>query len=307
MTTALKPSALPPWSAGLIALGLASLGLFGIALTSARRTLRRERSALERKVQAQAEIQRGAQTKNALLGMVSHELRTPLQAIMACADLLSQPCSQDELRAIVERMNRSLDLLSGKLDTFSQYARLASGVEPVRRERFLFADLLHRLRDDHAQEAGQRGQLIVIEMGQGTDLALEGDSIRLRQILDNYVTNASKYSGPGIIRIGCSVLGNEADDAAGLGLGSMFEVFVEDQGPGIAPAECLAIWEPYYRGMRRSNEVKGSGLGLAVVKLLASSVGWEVGARDSVSGGPAFYVRLPGRSAAMPDPVPVAR
>jgi signal transduction histidine kinase len=305
VTTAKKPSAPPAWPAGLVAVGLASLGLFGGALTLACRALRRERSALEREVQAEAEIQRSAQTKNALLGMVSHELRTPLQAIMAGADLLSQPYSQDELHAAVERMNRSLELLSGKLDTFSQYARLASGVEPVRRKRFLLADLLHRLRDDHAQEAGQRGQSIAIEMGQGTDLTLEGDPVRLRQIVDNYVTNAIKYSGPGIIRIGCSVLGNDAGDTAGLG--SKFEIVVEDQGPGIAQAERLAIWEPYYRGMRGPNAVKGSGLGLAVVKLLASSVGWEVGVRDSAGGGPAFYLRLPGRSAATLNSLPVAR
>ena len=124
---------------------------------------------------------------------------------MAGADLLSQPCSQDEVRAIVERMNRSLDVMAGKLDTFSRYARLASGVEPVRRERFDLAELMRRVADDHLQRSRPDGRGIAIEMDEGTSSIVEGDPVRLQQIVDNYVANAVKYSARGDIRIRCSI------------------------------------------------------------------------------------------------------
>lgn len=277
--------------AGLITVGLASAGLLGVALALSLRALRREYRALAGEAQARTDAERDARTKNALLGMVSHELRTPLQAIMANADLLLETHSHDEVHAIVERMNRSLDVMAGKLDTFSQYARLASGVEAVRRERFSLAELMRQLADDHVQQGRPSGQAIAVEMDEGTDRAVEGDPVRLRQILDNYVANAVKYSGGGVVRIRCSMPDLKAAGSAARR--PWVEVAVEDRGPGVTNAERRAIWEPYYRGARCSSQTTGSGLGLAVVRLLASSAGWETGVRDAAGGGPAFYVRFP--------------
>lgn len=286
------PSASPAPLAKLVAIGLASAGVFGVALAAlSLHRLRRERRALANEPQARADTEQDIRTSNALLGMVSHELRTPLQAIMTNADLLLETCSRDEVRAIVERMNRSLDVMASKLDTFSHYARLASGVEPVRRERFSLAELMRRIVDDYVQQGGPSGQAIAIEMDEGPDPAVEGDPVRLRQILDNYLTNAIKYSGGGVIRIRCSMPDLEAAGSAACR--PMLEVAVEDRGPGVTNAERRAIWEPYYRGARGSIQVAGSGLGLAVVRLLASSAGWETGVRDAAGGGLAFYVRFP--------------
>ena len=284
------PSASPAPCAKPVAIGLASAGLLGVALALSRCVLRRRHRTLADEAQVRVELEQGTRTGNALLGMVSHELRTPLQAIMAGADLLSQPCSQDEVRAIVERMNRSLDVMAGKLDTFSRYARLASGVEPVRRERLDLAELMRRVTDDHPQRSRPDGRGSPSRWTRGPVPSSRAiPSVCSRS--STTIANAVKYSARGDIRIRCSMSDVKAGGvAAGC---PMIEIAVEDRGPGIAEADRRPIWEPYYRGARGSGDVKGSGLGLAVVRLLASSAGWDTGVRDVVGGGLAFYVRFP--------------
>ena len=288
---------------GAIVIGVASVALFGLALATHARAARRERRALAKEVRARAGSQRSAQARTTLLGMVSHELRTPLQTLVANLDLLSQPLAPDEFAPVVARMNRAVDLISGRLDNIARYASVESGARPVAQDRFRIAEVLRCVAGEHVLQASQNAQTILVEVAEGADIAVRGDAARLRQILDNYLANAIKYAGHGTIRIGAALKGGEGGGPYPAAA-PMVEAFVEDHGPGVPESERLAVWEPYYRGRRGCSQAEGSGLGLAVVKLLASAAGWEVGVRSGVDGTTVFHVRFPREPGTGQDPSP---
>jgi signal transduction histidine kinase len=247
-------------------------------------------SSPQAEVEDRAEAQRSSQARTALLGMVSRELRTPLQAMLANIELLAVRSPQDGTVDIIERLMRCIELISGQLDNIAHYTRLANGSMEVRRERFIVLDLLRRIVEEHASAANANHQVITLDAPRGADVTIHGDPIRLHQVINNYLTNAIKCAGPGRISVVVRLLSHQFGD---LSVADAVEVIVEDEGPGISDAESAALWEPFVRGDSISRSRRGSGLGLAVVKLLAASVGWDVGVRSETGHGATFYVVLP--------------
>jgi signal transduction histidine kinase len=263
------------------------LGVLAAGMAIGVRQLYRERQAVQREIEARAEAQRSAKARAALLGMVSHELRTPLQTLLVNVDMLAGLGKGEDVDELAARMARALELMSSKLNNLAQYARLASGADVVRNETIQLADVLSGIVESHADRARQRRQAITLVIDDHTPLTVQGDGVRLLQIVDNYVANALKYVGEGSITVRCGVTHHDVTSS------EVIEVCVIDNGPGIPDVEKDRIWEPYYRGVHAPGRVRGSGLGLAVVKLLASSAGWKVGVRSSRNGGATFYVWLP--------------
>ena len=260
---------------------------FAAGLAIGIRLLRRERQAVQHEIEARAEAQRSAKARAALLGMVSHELRTPLQTLLVNLDLLADLQKGDDVDELAARMARALELMSTKLDSLAQYARLASGADVVRNETLRFAELLRGIVDGHVGQGRQHGRAITLDVDDNALPRITGDAVHLLQIVENYLVNALKYAGDGNITVRCSAVHNDRASAKAI------EVGVIDEGPGVPDSEKEQIWEPYFRGRRAPGKTSGSGLGLAVVELLASSAGWKVGVRDTPGGGATFYVRLP--------------
>ena len=276
---------------GFLEFGLFLMSIIGLGVYAYVQFARKERAALKKEAEARAEAQRSAQARAALLGMVSHELRTPLQTMLANVEMLSmQPHKSLVTDRIAELLQRSIEFISGQLDNIAQYTRLASGPVEARREQFSLLELLRRIVDEHAEAVKVHEQSINLDLGDEADITIHGDPIRLQQVVNNYLGNAIKYAGPGSITITARVLSHRFDN---LQVAEAVKVDVEDEGPGIPPSDQAAMWEPFVRGNSALNRRKGSGLGLAVVKLLASSVGWEVGVRTAPGRGSTFYVILP--------------
>ncbi len=246
--------------------------------------------ALNQEAASRAEAQRSVQARTALLAMVSHEIRTPLQTMLANVELLSVSTADAQTADIADRLLRSLELISGQLDNIAQYAMLANGPVDVRLDSFLVADQLRRIVDDHTASAASNRQTIDLNFQQTSDLVIRADPIRFQQVINNYLSNSIKYSGPGQIairvrRVSHLFGGVNAQDAV--------EVSVIDQGPGIALADQASLWEPFVRGKSSALPRTGSGLGLAVVKLIATSVAWEIGLDSEPGQGARFFVVLP--------------
>jgi signal transduction histidine kinase len=267
--------------------GLALLAMLGMGLIAHVQIRRKEERAFRKEAEARAEAQRSAQARVALLGMVSHELRTPLQTMLADIEMLSITSKDDAGRRAVSSLERSIGLVSGQLDDIAQYTRLASGTYEVRRERFSLIPMLERIIDEHRASA-QSGRQLVLDVALAGDTMVEGDPIRLHQVINNFISNAIKYGGPDEISVSA-----ELESPGGSDRRDMAVVKVSDNGPGIPDADRASIWEPFVRGRRGQGRSKGSGLGLAVVRLLADSAGWQVGVLDKAPRGATFFVRFP--------------
>ena len=274
-----------------IALLAAAVALLALAASLAHWALSiRHLTLLDEESALRAKAERLAADRIALLGMVSHELRTPLQTMLGTVELLAMQHEQGQQAPIVVRLLNCVELIAGQLDNISQYAKLSTGRSELRSEAFDVVDVLRRITDENSAAARANQQTLSLHVGDRPTLTLVSDPIRFHQVISNYVTNAIKYAGPVAIDIRLSVRSHQFGS---LLVADALEVVVQDAGPGIKTDDMAHIWEPFIRGAGASRGRKGSGLGLAVVKLLADSAGWEVGARSNPGAGASFYLVLP--------------
>ena len=217
------------------------------------------------------------------ISSVSHELRTPLAQIRMFAEtlLLGRVRSDAESRRsleIIDQEARRLTHLVGNVLEFSRAERRASQVVPEP------ADLSAEVRETlecFAPIAEARGVEIVANLQDGIIVPIDRGA--LRQVVLNLLDNAVKYGPTGqTVSVGTSLL----DDRA--------QLWVADEGPGIAAQERERIWEPFYRLDReREAAVAGSGIGLAVVRDLVSLHGGRAWLDERATRGARFVVDLP--------------
>jgi signal transduction histidine kinase len=234
----------------------------------------------ERALAARQAAEAASRAKDEFLTMLSHELRNPLGAISAAVDVLDiAPGGSDsaaEARSIIGRQTRNLaHMMNDLLDV----GRVLAGKIVVSRQPVDLAQVLERVRRtlDVTGEASSH-ELHV----QASEAWVDGDAVRLEQVMTNLVTNAIKYTPPGR-RI--EML------AARRGAAAVFEV--KDAGPGIPAALLPHIFELFVQGERPlDRRAGGLGIGLTLVRRLVELHGGTIAAESS-EGGSRFIVTLP--------------
>ena len=244
-----------------------------------------------------------ARLRTEFVSGVSHELRTPLAQIRWFAELLHMgKLRSDDERArsagIIDQEARRLTYLVENVLNFSRAEKGTNRITPAS------LDLDTEMRDAVEMFTPlARSRRMSVRLAASTGLTVTADRDALRQILLNLLDNAAKYGPPGqTITVG--------GGAAPATTGSRVHFWVEDQGPGIPPADRDRVWEPYVR-LNRSAEsaTGGSGIGLAVVRELVTLHGgaaWIEAAGPS--GGARVVVEMPAQSAPtdVPPPEPAA-
>ncbi|OGA45039.1 MAG: hypothetical protein A3F74_10705 [Betaproteobacteria bacterium RIFCSPLOWO2_12_FULL_62_58] len=224
------------------------------------------------------------QQKNRFLRQMSHELKTPLTALREGAELLSDEVvgklspEQREIAEILRHNSIELQKLIDDLLSYgaSQFHKTALEVKPVQ-----IRQVINRVADDHGLALRAKSLKLDIE---ARDVTLSADFEKLRIILDNLMSNAIKFSPPG----GTVSIAARAN-------GAHLELDVADEGPGIAPADRPHVFDPFYQGAQvAEGRVKGTGIGLSVVREYATAHGGSVEVVDEAGRrGARLRVRLP--------------
>ena len=232
------------------------------------------------------------QQKNRFLRHMSHELKTPLTALREGAELLSDEVVGKltaEQREIAEILRHNSIELQKLIEDLLSYGESQARKPAVAVARVELKRVAQRVFDD--QKLALRAKHLNLDVNV-PDLTLNADSEKLRVMLDNLLSNAIKFSPPGgTITIVARAAGAEV------------ELDVLDQGPGIAPEERSLVFEPFYRGRNAADAlVKGTGIGLSVVREYAQMHG---GAAEVVDGESGAHIRVRLPLAAAPGPQPV--
>ena len=227
--------------------------------------------------------------KDEFIAMLAHELRNPLAAIALSAELLERTRIDNErARFGVAAIKRQTTHLRKLIDDLLDVARATYGkLSLARRPR----DLLEAAETVAAQYRDQPANRVRFEVT-GEPVWAEADPTRLHQIVDNLLENAIKY-GARTVSIGVASRGEWA------------ELAVADDGQGIAPDLLAKLFEPFVQGAQSIDRTRGGlGLGLALVKRLATLHGGTLNAESEGAGkGSRFVLRLP-RIAAPEAPTP---
>lgn len=220
--------------------------------------------------------------KNNFVCAVTHELKTPLSNIMLYAETLRDAGADDP--SVVPRFSRTiLDEAERLRLRIQQVLDVAAGRSDPKSGKELFdpAELAEAVVADYRFGAEDRGVTLTLERPDQCPL-LRGSSELLAQAIGGLLDNAIKFAGKGMVRVTVADAGGKV------------AIFVEDDGPGLPPAETERIFEPFVRlGEEMTRRVPGTGLGLTLVRQCVEGLGGRVDARNRGSGvGAVFRIVL---------------
>ncbi|MGF1450493.1 MAG: sensor histidine kinase [Opitutales bacterium] len=227
--------------------------------------------------------------KNHFIGVASHDLRSPLSALYSMVRLmhsegenLDPEMRQDMLGMASESIERMMGLVEHLLDL----NRLERGVQELEFSQVAVADVCRRLVGTLTTQA--QSKAIVLEMTFAELPTVRAPERAVDRILENFLSNAIKYSPPETtVRLGADV----TDDA--------LEVWVQDQGPGLTEEDRQKLFQPFQRlSAQPTGGESASGLGLAIARKLADSMGAELTVESEAGQGARFGLRLPRQVAA---------
>jgi two-component system phosphate regulon sensor histidine kinase PhoR len=229
-----------------------------------------------------SEERRLLEVRSQFVANVSHELRTPLTVLGGFAEtLLEGDVDEAHRRRFLRHIAEETRRLSLLVDDLLRLAAIESGRERPARSTVDLLELVEAVAERYDLQARERG----VELGvSGQPTKAYSDRDRIEAILISLIDNAVKYTQEGghvTLQVG------DADGAA--------EIKVQDDGPGIPPADLPHIFERFYRVDRsRQRTTGGSGLGLAIARHLALSIGAELGVESELGQGSTFRLAIPG-------------
>lgn len=219
--------------------------------------------------------------KNDFIHTVSHDLRSPLTAVFGYMELVERTGPlNDNQQEFMRRLQGSVQHMTNLVNDLLDLGRLEAGFD-TRRELVHLENVLKYTLD--VFDAQVKKKKITVETSVNGELKpIRANPIRIRQMLDNLVGNAIKYTPEGgRVRVWLSTEANQ------------IVIRVEDTGPGIPSEEQSRVFEKFYRASNRPQGVEGTGLGLAIVKSVADSHQGRVWVESKVGEGSAFVVLLP--------------
>ena len=256
--------------------------LIGDLASSVIRRIDVERNALE-------EVENVMKSRERLMRGFSHDVKNPLGAADGYADLLSAgiygEISPEQTEA-VQRIRRSIRRALGLIDDLHELARVEAGSIALRNELVDVADLVKTSAEDYRAAAHAAGLPLTVDVSD--DLPPVGtDSVRVRQVIGNLISNAIKYTKTGAVTL--RVRKHSALPIRKTG--SWIDIEVIDTGVGIPADKYDKIFEEFSR--LDTSDRPGAGLGLAISKRLAEALGGQIKVSSEVGCGSTFTFRIP--------------
>jgi signal transduction histidine kinase/CheY-like chemotaxis protein len=300
----------PPPATGVVDLtgSLVITGLLAVLLRRMRDQTRETNRLIEVRTRQLAEARdealESSRLKSRFLATMSHEIRTPMNGVIGMAQLLAETRLSDEQRGMVEDLVASARSLLTLLNNLLDFSKIDAGKMTVFNVPMDLVEVTRSaVRTFSASARGKGVELrqtaVYQEAGGGTRaldrLVVQGDAIKINQVVVNLLSNAVKFTDRGAVDVRLDVRDVEAGKAR-------VRLEVADSGPGI-PAE---LWPRLFQPFNQADgsyarRHGGSGLGLAIARSLAQLLGGELLGENRAEGGARFWLELVLEKAALPD------
>ncbi len=221
------------------------------------------------------------QRRDHFLGIASHELKNALASVKSFTQLLERKLGKTDEKNIdyVKRIDANADRLKRLIDDLMDMTKIKAGRLELVKEVFVFNQLLLETVEDFRNMA--KSHVIVLDIGR--DALVDGDKMRLRQVLTNLLKNAAKYSEPGNTIL-ISAFKNKTH----------IKIAIQDQGIGISKKDQKKIFDLFYRAENADiARTTGMGVGLYISSEIIKMHGGRMGVESKLKKGSTFSFTLP--------------
>lgn len=257
------------------------LGQIAGALTEMSLDLKRAR---EKSISEKKLLEEANKSKDILLANASHELRTPLMAIMGYASLMK---SGNNIGMYIDKISNEAKVLTDMINMLLDLTCIETGVYKINKKVFSLRKVMEECAGRFEPAAGKKGIEFSSRISDRIPAYVSSDPIIISQIVDNFLSNAVKYTAKGSIVLAAELVNNEAGCAR-------VKFSVKDTGIGISNEKQNMIFQKFVQ-LEEGNTRRygGMGLGLYIVKLLVNLLDGWLGVSSKEGAGSEFWCELP--------------
>lgn len=227
-----------------------------------------------------------SESRTMFLANMSHEIRTPINTIVGMNEMILRENLDNDTREYAENIENASKLLMGLIDDILDFSKLDAGKLEIYENPYNVIAMLKDVFLGASVRLEDKALEVKLDIDENVPTILNGDEIRIKQIFNNLLTNAIKYTVEGSIAISLKGISEE--------IGFMLEFTVADTGVGIKEEDIPTLFDSFSRmEMKRNKYIQGTGLGLSITKQLVDNMGGTIKV-DSVYGkGSTFTVTIP--------------
>ncbi|PWQ95596.1 response regulator [Leucothrix pacifica] len=253
--------------------------LYGAMKTMQRNIVERTQELTSARSRAQV----ASKAKSEFLAVMSHEIRTPLNGMIGSLNLMDRKRLSEEDSEHLDTVRKSSGLLITIINDILDYSKIEAGKFSLDNHVVDLKALLNETEQFYRPIVTEKGLLLDVKYDDVRNQYVKGDAIRIKQILNNYLNNALKFTTQGNIYLTVTQLESGA-----------FNFSVRDTGIGISPEDKEDLFKDFSQVNTGANRTfGGSGLGLAISKRLAVLMGGDVGVESEFGKGSRFWAELP--------------
>lgn len=262
------------WKSGVIILVILLLGIFSIYIII--KDINKGIYYQKRLEDSERKALREVEEKQKFLSTMSHELRTPLTSIIGYTELLND--EDENVKAIKTASNYLYQMTNEILDM----AKIKAGIIEIKNEAFNLNEVFEMIQSNF-EPLIQNLNIKAIFKIPKEPVYLNSDRYRIQQVIYNLVHNAVKYTEEGFIKVGFDKIEKENKKV-------QIHIFIEDSGVGMTGEEQETIFKDYHQAGTHKNKMKGTGLGMGIVKNLVNKLGGKLQLTSEVDKGTKFEI-----------------
>ncbi len=263
---------------GMVTLGLLVLLIFNCLILM----------IYNRELTAAAEVANQAnEAKSHFLSTMSHDIRTPMNAILGLNEMVLRDSHEEEIVKYSESIRTAGKTLLGIINDILDFSKIEAGKMDIINVDYYFVSMLNDLVNMVQSKAEDKGLLLNIDIDRDIPMILNGDEIRIKQVITNILSNAVKYTKEGSITFKAGYKKSEDNDSIKL------LISVKDTGIGIKPEDMKRLFMAFERIEEKKNRnIEGTGLGMSIAQSFLNMMGSHIEVESEYGKGSTFSFEL---------------